>query len=218
MWNITVVIKIRTTGTLREVWLPPQPFYPVSFHPVFIPGFLSPTSHPHLRQPFFLVSGLSYFFLQKWPDPHRFSYIPFLLIFPNTRMLVSRALLHLTGTLPWRTLEELWNLIWRTKGENIYSLTSVPFWSRVALQALTLLHFGVQQVSTGVCRCPIQDIKEAPGQEPGVCGVDLCRGIGRLPLHKADQSFWSWTEWDKRIGVVRKMSYRAEETNWAFRT
>lgn len=150
LWNIAVFINIRTKGTLREVSLPPHPFYPVSFHPVFIPGFLSPTSHPHLRQPFSLVSGLSYFFLQKWPDPHRFSYIPFLLIFPNTRMLVILALLHLTGTLPWRTLEELWNLIWRTKGENNYSLTSVPFWSRVAPQALTLLYFGVQQVSAGV--------------------------------------------------------------------
>lgn len=77
-------------------------------------------------------------------------------------------------------------------------MTSVPFWSRVAPQALTLLHFGVQQVSTGVCRCPLQDIKEAPGQKPGVCGVDLCRGIGRLHLHKADQSFWNWTKSETR--------------------
>lgn len=77
---------------------------------------------------------------------------------------VSVALLHLTAALSYRILEELWNLVWGSKGENIYPLTSVPYWSRVAPQALTLLHFRDQQVSTGFRRGPIQDSREAQGR------------------------------------------------------
>lgn len=77
---------------------------------------------------------------------------------------VSLALLPLIAALSYRILEELWNLIWGSKGENIYPLTSVPFWSRVAPQALTLLHFRDQQVSTGFRRGPTQDSREAQGR------------------------------------------------------
>lgn len=70
-------MKVRTKRH-REVSFPSHPFCTVSFHPVSVPRFLSPTSHPHLRPLFSLVSCFSFcFFLHKSPDTHVFSYTPF---------------------------------------------------------------------------------------------------------------------------------------------
>lgn len=91
--NITVIVKVRMKGTLREVPLPPSLFSWVSFHPVYIPGSLSPTSPPtpeasiHLSFCFILLfvfeqmSRYTYIFLYSHVSYTKGSTLPFALSF-----------------------------------------------------------------------------------------------------------------------------------------
>ena len=72
--------------------------------------------------------------------------------------LNGRVVLWLTGSL--KSLGVSWLPTWETKGENVYPMTSICCWSRVASQILTPLSFRTQWMCADVCT---QD-REAPGQ------------------------------------------------------
>lgn len=39
-----------------------------------------------------------------------------------------------------------------------------------------------------------------------MCDIDPCRGVGRMHLHKADQSFWNWIRVRQEHWLVHKLS------------